>query len=94
MVTASAGAKRGTRRKFKRDMRQKGTVELLMKAFKPRDKVILRPASSSRQTFPLPRYMGAAGIVLQRRGNAYLVEIRPGGKAKQVLIRPEHLKKV
>lgn len=43
---------------------------------------------------PHPRYHGRVGIVSERRGRAYVVDIRDGGSMKKVISRPEHLRVV
>lgn len=92
MVKASGGLKRGTRRKFKRDLRAKFTVEKLIKEFKPNDKVILKVDPTSRSGFPPPRYLGFNGIVKSKRGKAYVVVVKFEKKEKIIIVRPEHLK--
>ena len=90
MVTASKGHKRGTRRRFKRGVRQKFTVEAYMKEFKPNEKVIVTidPAS---QSSPLPRFSGLVGVIEGKRGSGYVVTIKDGNKKKTIITRPEHL---
>ncbi len=41
---------------------------------------------------PHPRYHGRIGIVSERRGRAYIVDIRDGGSIKKVISRPDHLR--
>jgi len=40
------------------------------------------------------RIQGRTGKVIEKRGNAYYVEIRELGKMKKYCIRPIHLKKI
>jgi len=93
MVRSSKGLKHGTRRKFKRGMREKFTVEKLIKEFKPQTKVIIKIYPSS-QTFPSPRYQGLVGTVLARRGKSYIISVKKGNKEKKLIIRPEHLQEM
>jgi len=54
--------------------------------------IILDPGVVKGQ--PHPRYHGRIGIVRERRGRAYIVDIRDGGSLKKVISRPEHLRVV
>jgi large subunit ribosomal protein L21e len=51
--------------------------------------IILEPGLVKGQ--PHPRYHGRIGVVRERRGKAYIVEIRDGGSTKKIISRPEHL---
>ncbi|MAG38042.1 50S ribosomal protein L21e [Candidatus Pacearchaeota archaeon] len=61
--------------------------------FSPGDKVaVVRELS---QTFGYSkRLQGRTGVVLEKRGAAYHIEIADLGKKKKYLIRPIHLKKI
>jgi large subunit ribosomal protein L21e len=41
---------------------------------------------------PHPRFHGKTGKIADKRGQAYIVAINDGNKAKKLIIRPEHLK--
>ncbi|TDA26755.1 MAG: 50S ribosomal protein L21e, partial [Archaeoglobi archaeon] len=41
---------------------------------------------------PHPRYQGRSGIVVGKRGRAYLVQIKDGSIVKTLISRPEHLR--
>lgn len=43
---------------------------------------------------PHPRYHGRVGVVKERRGRAYVIEIRDGGSTKRIISRPEHIRVV
>jgi len=42
---------------------------------------------------PHPRFKNAAGTILKKQGEAYLVEIKDGNKTKKVVSYPIHLKR-
>ncbi len=52
--------------------------------------VIIDPSFHKGQ--PHPRFHGMTGKVVERRGKAYLIAVKEGNKAKQIIVRPEHLK--
>lgn len=43
---------------------------------------------------PHHRYQGKTGLVTEKRGRAYIIEIKDGGKIKRIIASPEHLKVV
>ncbi|HTY44357.1 MAG TPA: 50S ribosomal protein L21e [Patescibacteria group bacterium] len=53
--------------------------------------VVKEPSVDSR--FPL-RIQGSTGIVSEKRGRSYMVEIYTQDKKKKFLIEPAHLKKI
>lgn len=54
--------------------------------------IILDPSVVKGQ--PHHRYHGRTGVIRERRGRAYVVEVRDGGAIKKIISRPEHLKVV
>jgi large subunit ribosomal protein L21e len=48
--------------------------------------------SSSQKGMPFRRFQGKSGRIVERRGMAYIVEIKDGNKTKKIIARPEHLK--
>jgi len=47
---------------------------------------------SKFEDFPHPKYSGRVGSVVGKRGRACIVEILDGGKKKQLITSPVHLK--
>jgi large subunit ribosomal protein L21e len=91
MVKASRGLRTGTRRKLKKGYRDKFTITPYMREFKEQDRVTVSPDPSSQKGMPHVRFKGNAGTVVRKRGDAYMVEVRIGGKKKTITARPEHL---
>ncbi|GAB6055382.1 50S ribosomal protein L21e [Methanobacterium alkalithermotolerans] len=52
--------------------------------------IIIDPSVHKGQ--PHPRFHGMTGRVVEGRGRAYIVALNDGNKAKQIIVRPEHLK--
>lgn len=42
---------------------------------------------------PHVRFHGRTGTVVGSRGKAYLLKVQMGGKEKEIIVRPEHLRK-
>ena len=54
--------------------------------------IIIDPTVHKGQ--PHHRYQGRVGLIREKRGRAYVVEIKDGGKIKKVVSGPEHLRVV
>jgi len=91
MVRATKGFRRSTRRKLKKSRRHKFKVTSYLKEFKINDKVVIKLDPSSHKGMPFPKFKGRVGEVVEKRGDAYVIEIRVGNSIKQVISRPEHL---
>jgi len=92
MVVKSHGPRRRTREKFRKTRRS--TISQFVRKFSKEDKVIIDIESSSQKGMPFRRFQGLAGKVIDKRGNAYLIEIKDGNKIKKIIANPEHLKKI
>lgn len=96
MAKRSKGYRSKSRRKLTKHVRERGLSPLsrVIQEFDLGMKVsiILDPGVVKGQ--PHPRYHGRIGVVKERRGRAYVVEIRDGGAIKKVISRPEHLRAV
>jgi large subunit ribosomal protein L21e len=92
MVVKSHGPRRRTREKFRR--RGRVSVNRLIRKFSIGDRVVIDIISSSLSGIPFKRFQGLSGKVIEKRGRAYLVEIKDGDKTKKILATPEHLKAI
>jgi len=41
---------------------------------------------------PHRRYFGRVGVIVERRGRSYVVNVPVGDAVKELVIRPEHLR--
>ena len=95
MVKAPRGFRHRTRKVLRKHVRERGAVpplSLVLHEYRPGDKVhiVINPAIHSGM--PHRRYHGKTGTVVGRRGKAYIVHLRVGGKVKELIVRPEHLR--
>lgn len=90
----SKGFRSGTRKKLKKNFREKFKVTNFLQEFKPGDKVTIVLNPSSHKGMPFPRFKGKIGEVKEKRGKAFLIEIKDGDKFKKIISRPEHLKPI
>ena len=88
MPQKSYGKMRGTRKKLQ--TRSRLAINAYLQEFREGDQVHIDFVPSS----PLqhPRFQGLTGVVMERRGRNYIIQVRDGNKLKQVFARPEHLK--
>ena len=91
MVKSSKGLRTGTRRKFRKEFRQKFTVTPYLRKFEIGSRVYIKPNPMSPKGMPHSRFIGVTGFVREKRGEAYIVEIVIGSKKKLVMAKPEHL---
>jgi large subunit ribosomal protein L21e len=93
-MKSSGGFRSGTRRKLASGKRAKFSVEKYMQEFRPDQRVVIKHDPSSHSGMPHPRFKGLTGVVSGKRGNAYIVKVRVGKKEKEIVARPEHLKRL
>lgn len=68
-------------------------ISKMIKEFNIGDKVVISPKGNVKD-MPHPRYRGRIGVVVEKRGGAYGVEIAVSRKTKRLLIVPQlHLEK-
>jgi len=80
--------------KYKK-IRTKGKIKLskMFQEFKSGDNVILDRELSLGCNFHR-RIGGKVGIVIGKRGKAYIIKIKEYNKEKQIIVNPVHLKKL
>jgi len=95
VVKASKGIMEKTRQKFRRSPRERG-LSPITRSFASYDegqKVVIVIDSSVQKGWPHHRFHGMTGTVVGKRGRAYLVDVAFGGKTKQAIVLPEHLRR-
>ena len=70
---------------------RKLTIPGLISAYEVGNTVSIDP-QSKYSGMPHPRYRGKTGTIVERRGKAYVVEIRDGRAIKDLIIPPVHLR--
>jgi len=93
MVRRSKGYRSKTRSLFRKKPRERGKVGLsrLLRTYKTGDRVMIRIDPSVHKGMPHRRYHGRVGIVKERRGRSYVIEVAEGSQTRAVIARPEHL---
>ena len=96
MVKRSKGFRSKTRKKLRNTPRQRG-LSPITKTFQVFDigenaNIVIDPSIHKGQ--PHPRFHGLTGKIKGTQGEAYIVNVKVGQKEKELIIRPEHLKKI
>lgn len=95
MVKASKGYRRRTRSVMQKRSRDRGLspITRAFQSFDVGEKVNVNIDPSIHKGQPHVRFHGHTGTVARMQGNAYMLDVRMGGKMKQIIVRPEHLRK-
>lgn len=96
MVKRSKGYRSKTRGKLTKSARERGLspVSRVIQDLGPGSRVTIVIDPSVVKGQPHSRYHGMTGVVTEKRGRAYVVEVRDGGSTKRIISRPEHLRAV
>ena len=89
MVRKSYGKKRRTRHKL--TLKKRVTITHYLEQFQEGDRVHVQ--LSTNKHLPHPKFHGRTGVVLGARGRAYIVAVPDHAATKQIIVRPEHLRK-
>ncbi|MEM0015399.1 MAG: 50S ribosomal protein L21e [Zestosphaera sp.] len=95
MVRTSHGYRHRTRKLLRKNVRERGAIPPLsqvLKEYKVGDKVYITPNPAIHDALPHRRYIGKVGVVIGKRGRAYIVELHLGDKRKTLITYPEHLR--
>ncbi|HUV98190.1 MAG TPA: 50S ribosomal protein L21e [Candidatus Paceibacterota bacterium] len=85
-----------TRSLLRRRVRERGKTGLsnILREYALGDRVLVRINSSIHKGMPHRRFHGKIGVVGERRGRAYVVNVSQGDAVKEIIVRPEHLEPV
>lgn len=95
MVKASKGGRRRTRSVMRKRARERGLspITKAFQKFEVGDNVHIEIDPSIHKGQPHVRFHGLTARVAGMQGNAYMLDVFAGNKKKQVIVRPEHLRK-
>jgi len=93
-MTKSKGYRAKTRKLLKRKPRERGKTGLskILREYTSGEKVVIKIDPSVHKGMPHRRYHGRTGVVVEKKGRAYIVDVTQGDTTKQIIVRPEHLK--
>jgi len=89
----SKGYRNRGRKVLRHHPRERGYRGLsrLMYQYSIGDYVVIDIDPTFVETAPHRRYQGLVGRVVEKRGRAYVIEVRVGGKVKKVITTPDHI---
>lgn len=90
----SKGYRSRSRKLLRKKPRERGRPGLskLLHKYREGDLVCIDICPNYIRTAPHRRYQGKVGVVVGKRGRAYVVRIRVGGKDKYIIATKDHLK--
>ena len=94
MVKKSKGFRTRSRHKLRQMPSVRPAITKFLQDFQIGQTVALEMEPSSHKGMPYPKFKGAVGKVIAKRGSSYVVEINIGDSKKMIISRPEHLKAV
>jgi large subunit ribosomal protein L21e len=85
-----------TRSLLRRKVRERGKTGLskILREYVPGDRVVVKINPSIHKGMPHRRFHGKTGVIDERRGRAYVVNVSQGNAVKEIIVRPEHLEPV
>ena len=95
MVKASKGYRRRTRSVMRRRVRERGLspITKIFQTFDMGQMASVNIDPSMHKGTPHIRFQGRTGKIVGMQGKSYLLDVMMGGKKKQIIVRPEHLRK-
>jgi large subunit ribosomal protein L21e len=87
------GFRRRTRYLLKRKPRERGKTGLskVLREYEPEEKVVIKLDPSVHKGMPHRRFHGKIGVIADKRGGSYIVNVTQGKATKEIIVRPEHI---
>lgn len=94
MVRHSKGYRTRSRSLLSMRPREHGMQGLsrMLRKYEIGNRVLIDLFPSMVRGMPHRRYHGKMGTVVEKRGRAYILEVRIGGKIRKIISRPEHMR--
>ena len=96
MSITGRGKHSRSRRRLRLREDQHGRIDIkrALQTFKSGDRVLIDPDPAVQKNIPHRRFFGISGVVSDRKGHAYTIQISDGKKIKALDILPTHLKRL
>ncbi|KON29488.1 50S ribosomal protein L21 [miscellaneous Crenarchaeota group-1 archaeon SG8-32-1] len=93
MGRKAKGYRRKTRYLLQRKPRERGKTGLskLLREYETDEKVVVKLDPSVHKGMPHRRYHGRIGVIAEKRGKSYVVNVSQGKAIKEIIVRPEHI---
>jgi large subunit ribosomal protein L21e len=88
------GYRRKTRHLLKRKSRERGKTGLsrVLHEYENDEKVVIKLDPSVHKGMPHRRFHGKIGVIAEKRGRSYIINVSVGKATKEIIVRPEHIK--
>jgi large subunit ribosomal protein L21e len=97
MSITGNGLHKRSRKRLRLDVSERGKIDIkkALQLFEVGDKVVVDPDSRVQKNLPQRSFFGSVGVVLQKKGKAYTVEVKQQGKSpKKIDLLPVHMKRL
>ncbi|MGD2066952.1 MAG: 50S ribosomal protein L21e [Candidatus Bathyarchaeota archaeon] len=93
MGRKAKGFRRKTRYLLKRKPRERGKTGLskVLREYEPEEKVVIKLDPSVHKGMPHRRFHGKIGVIANKRGGSYVINVTQGNATKEIIVRPEHI---
>ena len=93
MGRKAKGFRRKTRYLLKRKPRERGKTGLskVLREYEPEEKVVIKLDPSVHKGMPHRRFHGKIGVIANKRGGSYVINVTQGKAIKEIIVRPEHI---
>ncbi len=93
-MTKSKGYRAKTRSILRRKPRERGKTNLskILHKYKSGEKALIKLDPSTHKGMPHRRFHGKIGVIMNKRGRAYVMSVTQGKAVKEIIVRPEHLR--
>jgi len=90
----SVGYRSRTRSLLSKKVRERGLspINRILRDYAEGERVTMKIDPSTLKGMPHRRFHGRTGIVLGKRGRAYVIKVYMGGYEKVIIARPEHIR--
>lgn len=88
----SLGYRNRTRKLLRKKLRERSNpVTRILMDYNAGDRVVIKIDPSFVKGMPHRRFHGKTGIIMGKRGRAYVVKVLMGDHEKTIITRPEHI---
>ena len=93
MGRRAKGFRHKTRSLLSQKPRERGKTGLskILRNYVAGEKVVVKIDPSVHKGMPHRRYQGRVGMIANKRGKSYVVNVTQGDAVKEIIVRPEHL---
>jgi len=93
MGRRAKGFRHKTRALLSQKPRERGKTGLskILHGYVTGEKVVVKINPSVQKGMPHRRYHGNVGVIVNRKGRSYVVNVTQGNAVKEIIVRPEHL---